>query len=187
VPRESSVIPSEATDVPTGTTSLTGADGEGSGAEQDAGATVTLSFIASDWQGAYFQQTGNLQPWTAVYAQSTGYGAASLSFNVDGPPATETFSLSVDGMTSENWSELPIALLINGQEVFRGASPFPTWNGVDGQQPWTTVSVELPAALLAPGANTITVVNLVEEGDFSRPPYVLLAGGTVTIALGSGQ
>jgi hypothetical protein len=144
---------------------------------------MTMSFAASDWQGAYFQETGNLQPWSAVYSQSTEYGQGTLSFTIDGEPASDTFTLTVDGMTSENWTELPIAVLINGQEVYTGNSPFPTWNGVDGQQPWATFSFDLPTSVLQQGENTLTFVNLMEEGLFSRPPYILLAGGTLTIEL----
>lgn len=143
--------------------------------------TITQEFAASDWEGAYFQETGNMQPWSAIYAQSTGYGEGTLRFTVDGEPASETFILTVDGMTSENWNELPIAILINGQEVFSGNSPFPTWTGIEGEQPWATVRVELPASVVEPGENSVTFVNLVEEGDFSLPPYILLADGSVTI------
>jgi tRNA A-37 threonylcarbamoyl transferase component Bud32 len=143
--------------------------------------TLELGFAASDWNGAYYQATGNLQPWSALYAQSTGYGDGTLQFEVAGEPAAESFTLTLEGMTSENWTDLPIAVRINGQEVYTGTSPFATWNGTDGQQPWTDVRLDLPASALQQGENTITVVNLVDQGGFSVPPYVLLAGGTLTI------
>lgn len=143
--------------------------------------TLELSFAASDWNGAYYQATGNLQPWSALYAQSTGYGDGTLQFAVAGEPAAESFTLTLEGMTSENWTDLPIAVRINGQEVYTGTSPFAMWNGIDGQQPWTDVRLDLPASALQQGENTITVVNLVDQGGFSVPPYVLLAGGTLTI------
>lgn len=145
--------------------------------------TMTRDFAASDWQGAYFQETGNMRPWSAVYAQSTGYGEGTLSFTVDGEPTSETFNLTVDGMTSENWTELPISILINGQQVYSGNSPFPTWNGIEGEQAWATVRVELPTSVLQTGENSVTFVNMTEEGEFSRPPYILLAAGTVTIEI----
>lgn len=143
--------------------------------------TLELSFAASDWNGAYYQATGNLQPWSALYAQSTGYGDGTLPFEVAEEPAAESFTLTLEGMTSENWTDLPIAVRINGQEVYTGTSPFAMWNGIDGQQPWTEVRLDLPASALQQGENTITVVNLVDQGGFSVPPYVLLAGGTLTI------
>lgn len=143
--------------------------------------TLELGFVASDWNGAYYQATGNLQPWSALYAQSTGYGDGTLQFKVAGEPAAESFTLTLEGMTSENWTNLPIAVRINGQEVYTGTSPFATWNGTDGQQPWTDVRLDLPASALQQGENTITIVNLVDQGGFSVPPYVLLAGGTLTI------
>ena len=162
---------------------LTSGDERGESNGQGSVETMTLGFTAVEWQGAYYQETGNMQPLTAVYAQSTGYGRAQMSFILDGVPATDTFVLTVDGMTSENWSNVPISVRVNGQEVYQGASPFPTWNGIEGQQPWTTVSLDLPASALQPGENTVSFVNLVEQGDFSRPPYILLAGGTVTVDL----
>lgn len=143
--------------------------------------TLELSFAASEWEGGYYQATGNLQPWSALYAQSTGYGEGTLHFGVAGEPATESFTLTLEGMTSENWTDLPIAVRINGQGVYTGTSPFATWNGIEGQQPWTGVRLELPASALRQGENTITVVNLVDQGGFSVPPYILLAGGTLTI------
>lgn len=167
-------------------TNLTGGEGSDSAEDQQSSGTQTLSFTAADWQGAYYQETGNLQPWAAIYAQGTGYGSATLRFTVDGPPATESFTLTVDGMTSENWPEVPMALLINGEEVYEGTSPFPTWNGIEGEQSWATVNVDLPTSPLQPGDNTVTFVNLVAEGEFSRPPYILLAGGSVTIETGPG-
>lgn len=157
-----------------------------SAAGNEESGTATFDFAASDWQGAHYQETGNGQPWAGVYAQSTGLGRATLSFEVAGTPASDTFTLSVEGMTSENWPELPIEVLINDQQVFAGASPFETWNGVDGQQPWTTVRVELPTSVLEQGTNSITFVNGVSEGQFSLPPYILLAGGSLTIEYGPG-
>ncbi|MGI8483588.1 MAG: protein kinase domain-containing protein, partial [Thermomicrobiales bacterium] len=143
--------------------------------------TLALDFAASDWQGGYYQATGNLQPWTALYAQSTGYGDGTLHFEVADEPATESFTLTLEGMPSENWTDLPIAVQINGQDVYTGTSPFATWNGIEGQQPWTDVRMELPASALRQGDNIITIVNVVDQGGFSVPPYVLLAGGTLTI------
>jgi len=164
------------------------ADIDGATEETPAGepvesGTMTMGFTASDWRGAYFQETGNMRPWSALYAQSTGFGTATLSFTIDGEPASETFTLTVDGMTSENWTELPIAIRVNGQEVYSGDSPFPTWSGVDGEQPWSTVSIELPTSVLQQGENAVTFVNLRAEGEFSRPPYILLADGSVTMEI----
>jgi len=144
---------------------------------------VSQTFAASDWEGAYYQESGNMRPWSAVYAQGTGYEEATLRFTVDGEPASETFSLTVDGMTSENWTTLPIAIRINDVEVFAGNSPFPTWSGVEGEQPWATASVELPTSTLVRGENTITFVNRNTTGNFSEPPYILLAEGTITVEL----
>jgi len=187
VPRDAVVDSEEGVEEGSTAGSSLSADEGSNGANNAEGpGTVTLDFAASDWQGAYYQETGNLQPWSAVYAQSTGYGSGSLSFNVDGTPASDTFSLSVDGMTSENWPEVPMSLLINGEEVYEGTSPFPTWNGIEGEQPWATVNVDLPTSVLQQGENTVTFVNRVDQGEFSRPPYILLAGGTLTIELGSG-
>ncbi len=183
VPRSSDVESDEGSTVGS---DQSGDDGISSGSDTEGPGTVTLDFTASDWQGAYFQETGNMRAWSGVYALSTGYGSGSLGFNLDGTPASDTFSLTVDGMTSENWSEVPMSLLINGEEVYEGTSPFPTWNGVEGEQPWATVNVELPTSVLQQGENTVTFVNGVEQGDFSRPPYILLAGGTLTIELVSG-
>jgi serine/threonine protein kinase len=160
------------------------------GAEDDAptqseGANTaqqqTLDFAASDWKGAYYQSRGNLQPWSALYAQSSGYGAGTIRFNLKGEPTSGTFTLDVQGMTSENWDSVPMAIRVNGQEVFSGNSPFATWNGVDGQQPWASVSFDLPAEALQQGENTVTFTNRVEQGAFGLPPYILLAGGTITV------
>jgi hypothetical protein len=157
--------------------------GEESGAGESDAQTgiVSLDFTASDWQGAYFQATGNLQPWSAIYGPGSGYGSGTLRLDIPGQPASGTFTLTVQGMTSENWSSLPMAIQVNGREVYSGNSPFQTWNGIDGQQPWTSASFDLPADALQEGGNTITFINLAGEGAFGLPPYILLASGSITV------
>ena len=143
--------------------------------------TYTGEIGAEDWNGAYYREVGNLQPWAGLYSQATEYSTASIVFDLPGEPTGDTFDLTVEGMTSENIADIPLAIEVNGVEVDRFNTPFPSWNGEEGDQPWTVATFTLPTESLQAGRNQITIVNLIETGEFGVPPYVLLADATLSI------
>ncbi|MDQ4099049.1 MAG: hypothetical protein M3121_00945, partial [Chloroflexota bacterium] len=155
---------------------------EEAAAIQGAGAqTYTGSITAADWNGAYYREVGNLQPWSALYSQATQYHTGSIFFDLPGEPVDDTFQLTVEGMTSENFTEVPLAIEINGVNVATMNTPFPTWNGQEGAQPWAEATFSLPTEPLQAGRNEISIINLMESGEYGLPPYVLLADATLTI------
>jgi flagellin-like hook-associated protein FlgL len=86
-------------------------------------------------------------------------------------PAT----LTLTGIDDE-WLDLnPIAVKVNGQQVFSGASPFANWDGATtgAAAAWTPVTITIAPELKA-GRNRITVANLSPTGNVGSPPYVLL-------------
>ncbi|MDP8908569.1 MAG: hypothetical protein M3N47_05515, partial [Chloroflexota bacterium] len=60
-------------------------------------------------------------------------------------------------------------------------TPFPTWNGQEGEQPWAEATFSLPTEPLQAGRNQISIINMMESGEYGLPPYVLLADATLTI------
>jgi hypothetical protein len=75
----------------------------------------------------------------------------------------------------------PIAIEVNGQQVFSGPSPFRNWNGSGNgaDAAWTQVTVTIPVDVLRRGRNEIAIANLSPSGNFNAPPYVLLADATL--------
>ncbi|MBA3336318.1 MAG: protein kinase, partial [Chloroflexia bacterium] len=133
----------------------------------------SLAFAAADWTGGHYQSEGYGLPWTAIYGQSSGMSSASISFDLDSAPQRDV-SLILTGLDDESSGSVPIRIEINGSEVFAGASPFPSWNGVEGSYPWAQASSSIPAQVFRAGTNTITVTNLATSGQFGFPPYLLL-------------
>ncbi|MBA2278599.1 MAG: protein kinase [Chloroflexia bacterium] len=154
----------------------------------NGGETYTGQITADDWNDAWYQDNGsNGQPWAGLYSRQTEYSQGTVVFDLPGAPATDTFELTVEGMTSENFTDVPLAIFINGEEAQRLNTPFPTWNGREGEQPWATTTFTLPSAMLVAGRNEITIANMSPRGEFSRPPYVLLAGGEISIQVQQGS
>jgi hypothetical protein len=85
--------------------------------------------------------------------------------------------LTVTGLDDELATLNPIAIEVNGQQVFNGPSPFPNWDGIGNGEnaAWSEVTVTIPGELLREGRNEIAVSNLSPGGNFNAPPYVLLA------------
>ena len=145
-------------------------------------AAAFATFSAEDWAGGYFRGDALVygRPWVAVYGAQSAYPRAALAFTLEAEPSGPV-TFTVTGLDDEWAGSTPIALEVNGQQVFAGPSPFASWDGVgDGSgAAWTTVAFELPAGLLAAGRNEVAVANLAPAGNFGAPPYVLLADATL--------
>jgi serine/threonine-protein kinase len=145
--------------------------------EIEESAPVSLEFSADDWQGGFTRTDGGFlgRPWTAVYGANSGYGEATLSFELDAAPTGEA-ELRITGVDDEAGSDGPISVLVNGVEIYSGPSPFPNWDGGDTSTgPWREERFSIPAGLLQEGENQITVTNLNPSGNIDSPPYVLLS------------
>ena len=140
------------------------------------------TFTAADWSGAFFQGDERFygRPWSAIYGAASEYPRASIRFRLDVAP-TAPATLTLTGLDDELDALNPIAIEVNGQQVFSGPSPFLNWDGVgNGENAvWTEVSVTIPAELLRDGRNEVVVANLSPSSNFNAPPYVLLADATV--------
>ena len=89
--------------------------------------------------------------------------------------------MRITGVDDEAGGNNPIVIVVNGVEVYSGASPFPSWDGADASRaPWTEVSIPIPAGVLQDGDNTITVANLSPSAAINSVPYVLLSDTFVT-------
>ena len=125
----------------------------------------------------------------AVYGNLSVYSRAIAAFGLDAAP-TGPATLTLTGIDDE-WLDLnPIAVEVNGQQIFAGASPFANWDGTTtgAATAWTPVTITIAPELLQAGRNRITIANLSPSVNVGSPPYVLLGdaslqapGATVTV------
>lgn len=146
-----------------------------------------VAFTAEDWRGGYYRGDGQAygRPWVALYGAQSDYPGASLIFRIRGEaegPAT----LRLTGLDDELPEPNPMAVAVNGVQVYAGPSPFPNWDGVGNgaNAAWTEVSIEIPAGILQSGRNEIAVANLAPTSSFNGPPYILLSDAIVEIQTG---
>jgi hypothetical protein len=144
--------------------------------------TSAAAFTAADWIGAFYRGDEQFygRPWSAIYGAASEYPWATIRFRLDAQPSGPT-TLRLTGLDDELAELNPIAIEVNGQQIFRGASPFLNWNGVGNgdDAAWTQATVTIPADVLERGRNEITITNLSPSGNFNAPPYVLLADATL--------
>jgi hypothetical protein len=144
--------------------------------------TSGVVFAAADWGGAFYRGDNQFygRPWSAIYGAASQYPRATIRFRLDAEPSGPA-TLTITGLDDELDALNPIAIEVNGQQVFGGPSPFLNWDGVGNGEnaAWTAVEVTIPAELLRQGRNEIAVANLSPSGNFNGPPYVLLADATL--------
>jgi hypothetical protein len=116
----------------------------------------------------------------AIYGDLSVYSRAAAAVQLDAAP-TGPATLTLIGIDDE-WLDLnPIAIKVNGQQVFSGASPFANWDGVttSAAAAWTPVTITIAPELLKAGRNRITVANLSPTDHVGAPPYVLLGDASL--------
>jgi hypothetical protein len=142
-----------------------------------------ISFGAGDWIGGYLRDDSASygRPWTSLYGAESDFYAATLYFTLSDDPEAPIL-LTFDGLDDEEPGNNPIAVEINGQRIFEGDSWFESWDGAGNGEnaAWTTVRFSIPPELLVAGTNTVTFFNLSDAANFSSPPYILLAEGTIS-------
>ncbi len=145
---------------------------------------AAAAFTAADWIGAFFRGDEQFygRPWSAIYGAASAYPQATIRFRLDARPSGPA-TLTLTGLDDELAELNPIAIEVNGQQVFSGPSPFLNWDGVGNgaDAAWTEVTVTIPADFLQRGRNEITIANLSPSGNFNAPPYVLLGDATLEV------
>lgn len=128
------------------------------------------------WQGSYRREAGPTtyggRTATWIYGAGTGYDTMRAEFRAAGQP-TGAAQLVIEGMDSEDRAKTPIRIMINDTEIFNGPNPLPNDDMPIETGTWTTATWPFDAALLKPGANTITI-STQTPGQFSRPPFFML-------------
>ena len=137
---------------------------------------------AASWEGAYRpRDTLHFgRPWVAIYGDLSVYPRAAAAVQLDAAP-TGPATLTLTGIDDE-WLDLnPIAVKVNGQQVFSGTSPFANLDGAttNAAEAWTPVTITIAPELLKAGRNRITLANLLPTGNVGSPPYVLLGDASL--------
>lgn len=145
--------------------------------------TVTLqdrSFV-----GGYTRTDGTYHGVTAkwVYGRGTIYSSMTAKFTVANAP-TGAGSLTVRGLDSEDDPKTAISILVNGTQIYTGGNPLPNDfsypNNQNGPGNWGVYTFTIPAGILQPGANTVTITNLNPSNKINSPPFFMLDYATVS-------
>jgi hypothetical protein len=126
------------------------------------------------WTGGYRKTNdgtygGRTTTW--MYGAATEFSSIEATFVVEARPFG-TAELNIEGMDSAGGDKTPIAIVVNGQEIYNGPSQLPDDSPFE-TKPWDSYTWTFNAQILKPGRNTITITNLA-LGAFSDPPYLML-------------
>jgi hypothetical protein len=136
----------------------------------------------ASWEGVYRPREPLHfgRPWVAVYGDLSVYSRATAAFLLDAAP-TGPATLTLTGIDDEWPDRTPIAVEVNGNLVFSGASPFANWDGAatGATTAWTPVDITIAPEHLRAGRNRITVANLSPAVNIGSPPYVLLGDASL--------
>ena len=113
---------------------------------------------------------GRTAAW--VYAPGTGFETMAALFNSPGQPAGQG-RLILTGMDSEGAAKTPLRILLNDQVIFDGADPLPNDYSPNAGS-WGQVTILFNAAILHPGANTLTIENRASSGKVGGPPFIMI-------------
>ena len=142
------------------------------------------AFTTADWTGGFYRGDDVYygRPWTAIYGAASDYPAATLRFRLNGAP-TGSATLTVSGLDDELAGPNPMTIVVNGQIIYEGPSPFQSWDGIGNgaNAAWTNAEITIPAAALRAGRNEIVIANLSPGANFSAPPYILLGDATLSV------
>jgi len=151
--------------------------------DDDGDVADQVSFGADAWTGGFLRNDAVYygRPWTSIYGARSDYPAANLVLTLADDPE-EPIVLTFDGLDDEDPGNIQMAVLVNGLQIYRGESWFPSWDGVGNGEnaEWSAVRIAIPPEILIAGDNIVTIRNLTDAANFSSPPYILLSVGTAT-------
>lgn len=141
---------------------------------------VLLDLEDTVWIGGYREASngaygGRTATW--IYGAATEFSSIEATFVVEARPFG-TAELNVEGMDSSGSDKTPIAIAVNGQEIYNGPSQLPDDSLVE-TKPWDSYTWTFNAQILKPGRNTISITNLA-LGAFSDPPFLVLDYAQIT-------
>jgi hypothetical protein len=125
--------------------------------------------------GAYRRPDGELYglPAAHLYSQTTENRGTSVNLNLTELP-DQYVVLRIVGLDDENNAKVPFRITVNGYIVHDGPSPFN--NAVSDEGPWTDAAWLVgDLGVFQVGDNTIAIENRAPDGEFGRPPWLLLS------------
>jgi hypothetical protein len=146
------------------------------------GTAVTVE--DGSFQGGYTRSDGLYHGRTAqwVYGRGTEYHTMTATFNVVEPPAGPA-TLTIVGVDSEDPAKTPMRIVVNDAVViYEGPNPLPddTTAGPQGPGNWGSYEWNIPAGVLRPGPNTLSISNLDPSDRINYPIFVMVDYATIS-------
>lgn len=126
--------------------------------------------------GAYRRPDGVLYdlPAAHLYSQATDHPSTTVTLSLDSAPSRYAV-IRIVGMDDESANVIPIRIQVNGYVIHEGPAPF-------GSEVWTDTAWRVgDIGALQAGDNTIVIEVLAAEGEFGRPPWLLLSAMRVYV------
>ncbi|HUP27023.1 MAG TPA: protein kinase, partial [Chloroflexia bacterium] len=138
-------------------------------AETNGNVTLQDSAFRGGYSGVYH---GVSAAW--IYGTGTRNSTMSARFNVQGRPGAGR--LTIRGVDSEGAAKMPIMITINDVVLYQGEDPLPNDFANAGKGPgnWGLDTWDIPAGMLKPGNNTLTISNLSPSGCVTCPAFVMV-------------
>jgi hypothetical protein len=132
------------------------------------------------WHGGYRGANdgtydGRTATW--IYGAATEFSTIEATFVVEAHPFG-TAELNVEGLDSVGSDKTPIAIAVNGHEIYNGLNQLPDDSPL-APKPWSSYSWTFNAQILQPGRNTVSITNLA-LGGVSEPPFLMLDYAHIT-------
>lgn len=139
------------------------------------GSRTVIRLEDTEWSGGFRNRGASIyggRTATWVYGQGSGYSTMTAKFDLATAPAGAS-TLMIEGMDSEDSAKSLVRVLVNNVAIFEGHNPLPNDDMPLETGRWASWSLNIDAALIHPGVNTISIVNL-SPGGVGLPPFVAI-------------
>ena len=142
---------------------------------------ASVEFRGRDLNGAYTDLDATLygDEAGALYGADSGYATGTLTFDAGDLNSGAAATVTLLGLDDELSASARMTVSLNGQQLFNGASTFPTWDPDATGNQWGNLALDVKPGVLKPTGNTLTITDVSPGGSVGVPPWVMIVRVTV--------
>ena len=158
-----------------------GLDESGAPAAPADAPVTSVAFRGRDLDGAYTDLDTKLygDEAGALYGADSGYATGTLTFDAGDLDPNVATTVTLLGLDDELAASAHLAVSLNGQQLFSGASTFPAWDPSATGNQWGTLAFDVAPGVLTPTGNTLTIADTSPGSIVGRPPWVMIVKATI--------